>query len=352
MLGAIALGALLLSCTPSAPRVLRPDTEGIPQGKRIVWPAPPQVPRYAWAGQLRGEANFKAADDEKGRTRGFIHWLAGVLLGESRQVYLQRPQSGVVDAAGRIYVTDAGNSAVFVFDTVRGELEIWDKAEGGVNFVSPVAIALGPRGDILVSDPRLGIVSRLDSGGNPRRSIGAGLLKRPTGVAYDPQGKRIYVSDTAAHDIKVFDDDGRHLDTIGRRGAGKGEFNFPTYLAFSRGELYVTDSMNSRIQVLSEGGAAVRLQFGERGISIGNLVRPKGVAVDGEGNIYVVESYYDYLLVFNRRGELLLAIGGSGPGIGKFDLPVGVWTDNKDRVFVADTLNARIPIFQFLGSGR
>jgi len=353
LLCAVALGVLLYGCVASVPRVLHFDTESAPDRKRIVWPPPPEVPRFAWAGQLLGEVNFKAAGDERDRARKILRWLAGVVFGESQQpVQVQRPQSGAVDAAGRIYVTDAANSAVFVFDTVAGELLVWDKAEGPTNFVSPVGIAVGPGGDILVADSQLGIVARLNASGNARRSIGRGLLERPTGLAYDPQGKRLYVSDTGAHDIKVFDEQGRLVKTIGRRGEGAGEFNFPTYLAFARGELYVTDTMNSRIQILSEDGTVTKLRFGSRGVNVGNLVRPKGLTVDSEGNIYVVESYYNHLLVFNRRGELLLAIGGGGRAPGRFDLPAGVWVDSSNRIFVADMFNARVAVFQFLGSAK
>ncbi len=345
--------ALLAGCATPAPQVLQFDPESATERKHIVWPSPPETPRFAWAGQLLGEVNFKPAGEEKGGGRDFLRWLAGLVIGETQQpVRVQRPQAGAVDAAGRIYVTDAGNAAVFVFDSVAGELTVWDRAEGLVNFVSPVGIALGSRGDVLVADSQLGIVARLDANGNARRAIGRGVLKRPTGIAYDPQGRRIYVCDTGAHDIKVFDDDGRHLKTIGRRGEGAGEFNFPTHIAFARGELYVTDTMNSRIQILGDEGATVKAQFGSRGVAVGNLVRPKGLAVDREGHIYVVESYHDHLLVFNRAGELLLAIGGGGSDPGRFDLPSGVWTDSDDRVFVADMLNARVAIFRYLGVRR
>ena len=350
----LALGVLLAGCAAPVPKVMsfESDSEGAAKRERIVWPAPPEVPRYAWVGQLLGEVNFRAVEEKKVGGMDILRWIVGLAFGEERPVMLHRPQTGVVDAAGRIHVTDAGKAAVLVFDRVAGELLVWDKAEGPTNFISPVGIAIGPGGDILVADSQLGIVARLDAAGNPRRAIGRGLLTRPTGLAYDPVGKRIYVADTAEHEIKVFDDDGRLLKRLGRRGEGDGEFNFPTHLAFSRGELYVTDTMNSRIQVLGKEGAVLALRFGEIGSTVGKLVRPKGVAVDGEGNIYVIESLGDYLLVFNRRGELLLPIGGNGTDVGKFELPAGIWVDAGNRVFVADMYNGRIAVFQFLGSGK
>ena len=76
-----------------------------------------------------------------------------------------------------------------------------------------------------------------------------------------------------------------------------------------------------------------------------------GVGVDGEGNVYVVESYYDSLLVFSPRGEFLLPIGGTGTATGRFYLPAGVWVDSRNRVHVADMFNGRVVLFQFLGGG-
>jgi DNA-binding beta-propeller fold protein YncE len=108
--------------------------------------------------------------------------------------------------------------------------------------------------------------------------------------------------------------------------------------------------MNSRIQVLTSSGEAVR-SFGRRGLFVGNLPRPKGVAVDQNGLIYVVESYYDYLLIFNNKGELMLPIGGSGSGVGQFYLPSAVWVGNQQRIYVSDMFNGRIAVFEFLGEG-
>jgi DNA-binding beta-propeller fold protein YncE len=151
--------------------------------------------------------------------------------------------------------------------------------------------------------------------------------------------------------VKVFDEHGALVKRIGRRGEGRGELNYPTHVAFSGGELYVTDTMNSRIQVFTPEGEALERRFGTRGLYVGNLVRPKGVAVDNENHVYVIESYYDHLLVFGRDGEFLLPIGGTGQETGRFYLPAGIWVDSRNRVFVADMFNGRVVVFQFLGGG-
>jgi sugar lactone lactonase YvrE len=326
--------------------------EDAPEGRRILFPSPPEVPRYLYAGQLIGEVNFRAPEPAAG---GVASQLWRVVVGldtpDERQQVLQRPVAGAVDERGRIYVSDASRQAVYVFDENAGQLLVWERAEAGTGFVSPVGIAVGAEGDVFVADAELGVVVRLDRAGNPVASMGRGLLKRPAGVARDPAQRLLYVADTYAHDVKVFDEGGALVQTIGRRGEGNGEFNFPTHVAFAAGELYVTDTMNSRVQVFGAGGEVLDRKFGARGFFVGDLVRPKGVAVDNESHVYVIESYYDHLLVFSRTGEFLLPIGGMGQETGRFFLPAGVWVDSRNRVFVADMFNGRVVVFQFLGGG-
>jgi DNA-binding beta-propeller fold protein YncE len=315
-----------------------------------VWPEPPDVPRYRYVGELTGEDNFRPDNWANRSTASKVFdWLVGLTGLNSEPVVLQRPQSGVVDAEGRIYVTDIGRGAVFVFDKPAGELEVWDMANGSSQFKAPIGIALGARDEILVADADLHSVFRLDKKGKPVGEFGQDILKRPTGLARDAVRGRVYVADTHAHDIKVFDDNGNLLKVIGRRGEGDGEFNFPTHLAFAADKLYVTDTLNSRIQVFDAEGKMIE-KFGKLGLYVGDLVRPKGVAVDSASNIYVIESLYDNLLVFNNQGHILLGLGGSGKGIGEFYLPTGVWTDNQDQIYIADMYNGRITVLQFLGA--
>jgi len=343
-----AAAAVTLAGCASEPLVMRLQASEADMARVFPAPATQEVPRYRYLGELVGEGNFVTANGKRSSARKLFDWIVGLAEHADTPVVLQRPQSGVVDAAGRVLVTDVSRNAVFVFDQAGGKLEVWERATHTDRFAAPIAIAAGPGGQLLVSDAELGRVFRLAPDGTPIGELGAGVLVRPTGIVRDAQRGRIYVADTHAHDIKVFGDDGRLLATWGRRGSGAGEFNFPTHLALGNGLLIVCDSMNARIQGLDEDGRP-KLSFGERGLYIGNLVRPKGVAADDEGNVYVVESMHDTLLVFDREGRLLMSLGGTGADLGRFYLPAGVWVDARNRVFVADMFNGRVAVFQFLG---
>ena len=352
-------GAALLVCLlflggcASAPgkAAFRLGLDASAQTRRLMWPAEStgEVPRYFYVGELTGENNFVRPESEADTARSLIARFFDVIIGKAPPLLLDRPQSGVVDEAGRVLVTDIGNASVFVFDEQQGKLSVWDKATGTTNFISPVGIAVGPAGQVFVADPELALVAHLDRDGNTLAPIGKGLLRRPTGLAFEPQTQRLFVADTQAHQIKVFDVAGNLLAAIGEHGEGPGQFNYPTHIAVLHEKLYVSDTLNARVQVLSTASGGYLGMLGKRGLFVGNMVRPKGVATDSDHNVYVIESYHDYLLIYNRRGEFLLPIGGIGSGAGNFHLPAGVWVDARNRVFVADMLNSRIAVFQFLG---
>lgn len=349
----LALSVLVLAgCATTENPVFTLGYDLRDEARRQVWPAAAtgEVPRYLYLGKIRGEENFPAPKQESGLA-SLLAAVVGLIAGESTPRHLDRPQSGIVDEAGRVLVTDLGRSAVYVFDENGSRLDIWEQADGGRGFVAPVGIALGPNGETFVADAELALVARLDRRGNSGAAIGKGALVRPNGIAIDRPGRRLFVADTQAHQIKVFDLEGNLLEVWGKRGDGPGEFNYPTHLALHGERLYVSDTLNARIEVISSIDGRPLATLGKRGLFYGNLVRPKGVATDSEENVYVIESYYDQMLVFNRKGQFLMSIGGVGTGAGRFHLPAGVWVDARNRVFIADTLNGRIPVFQFLGGG-
>lgn len=346
-----------------------------PEDKReaVYFPSDPEeVPRYRYLGELIGDQNFEIDRSASGAER-FFKWVAG-LFERPEVVDLRRPMHGAVADNGRIYVVDPGRPGVVVFDPVvlvdekadskeqersreaaaknLGQMQLWEMATTTVRFDFPVAMAVVWDGDIAVSDAKLGFVSRLNNRGEPVAKLGDGQLKRPTGVAFDRKHGLLYVADSETHEIKVFDAAGQLVRTMGGQGDEPGKFNAPTHLAFVQGSqggnLYVSDSLNSRIQVFDEEGRYMR-SFGARGLNVGDLPRPKGVAVSEAGIVYAVESYFAHLIIYNEHGQLLLAINTSGLPGGEFRLPSGVWMDDGQRVFLADTFNGRVVVYQFLG---
>lgn len=322
-----------------------------PESRQLTWPPPSdgQVPRYVYVGELVGEPNYVRPKPQGQDIRNALARFFDIVIGEEPPRLLDRPQAIVVDDGGRILVTDVGLSAVFVFDEKAGDLALWTQAENLTPFISPIGIAAGPDGQIFVADAELKFVARIGRDGTPLEPIGRDRFQRPVGVAWDAKTAQLFVADTQAHQILVFDAAGQLLKTLGERGEGQGDFNYPTHLAVANEKLYVTDTLNARIQVFSTPTGRFLGTVGKRGMFVGNMVRPKGVAADSEHNIYVTESYHDYLLVYNRRGEFLIPIGGVGEGPGQFHLPAGIWVDARNRVFVADMLNGRVAVFQFLG---
>ena len=345
---AVALLALLSACA-SVPDQQSFAMPGIDEsnGPARVWPPLPAVPRYAFIGHLQGESNRSAETPQRGAWARFFAAVAGIDAKQKETLDLVRPQQVVVDDNGRIYVTDPGLQSIFVFDENLGEFSVWNERSLDIALPSPIGITVAEN-SLWVTDSELALVYQLNPDGEVINSFAHDALRRPTGISFDAQRRRLFISDTASGDIKLFDLEGRWLETWGAAGNGEGQFNRPTYLYFRDDRLYVADSLNARVQVLDASGSFLRT-VGRRGLYVGNFARPKGIALDSDGNIYVSESYYDHLLVYNSDGDLLMSIGGSGSEAGRFSQPTGLWVDGRDRVFVSDMLNSRVSMFQYLG---
>lgn len=356
-LGSLTVGLLFVAfaatgCAP-AQKVMVYHPGQAEEAAQPAWPSADSLPRLEYAGELIGERNFVAIDGSEGRGRQFLRWLAGIGRSRGDELRLVRPQSGLANESGQILVTDTGQSSIFVFDTLQGSLDVWTQAERLTEFMAPVDIEQDGRGGYLVSDSELGAVFRLDADGVPLGRFGDGSLVRPTGMAVDPATGNVYVADTGAHVVKIFSGAGELLRVVGVPGDNgnvPGELNAPLHVDVAGDRTYVTDALNASIQVFSSSDGTPLEPIGRRGLFVGNLVRPKGVTTDTSGNVYVVESYYDHLLVFDANGQFLLPLGGTGSQPGQFFLPAGAWSDGGDRIFVADMFNGRVVIFQYRGS--
>ena len=99
--------------------------------------------------------------------------------------------------------------------------------------------------------------------------------------------------------------------------------------------------------MFDSNGKYVR-SIGQIGDAPGSFARPKGVAVDSERNLYVLDAIFGNFQIFNQQGQLLLYVGQEGLLPSEMMLPSGIFIDRYDRIYVADTFNHRIQIFQYL----
>jgi DNA-binding beta-propeller fold protein YncE len=77
---------------------------------------------------------------------------------------------------------------------------------------------------------------------------------------------------------------------------------------------------------------------------------PKGVAVDAFGNVYVVDSGWSNVQIFNPRGRVLLFFGGRGPVPGMLKNPTAIAIDRQNVIYVADYLNHRIEVYRLVNT--
>ncbi len=326
------VGVLCCLC-PAAPLAAKPATNA----PALVWPAPPDEPRIAYVRSLQGPPDFGVQRSVFGRLAG---WLTGSAPENGR---LLKPFGLAFDEQDNLCFTDTGANAVSFYDRAAKKLRRWEQV-GKIHFVSPVAVA--KHGSVLyVADSALGSVVMFGDQGRFIAEIKADL-QRPAGLTI--VSNRLFVVDSLAQAVFIFDLQGQPVGRFGRRGGGAGEFNFPSHLGSdAAGRLYVTDSMNGRIQIFDGLGRFLH-QVGRLGDVPGCFSRPKGVAVDRAGHLYVLDANFDNVQLFDETGRLLMALGQPGPQPGEFWLPNGIAINAANEIYIADTYNRRIQVFRLI----
>jgi sugar lactone lactonase YvrE len=303
-----------------------------------VWPSPPVPARIRFTRIVAGASDW-------GVSRSWLGRVVDTVTGR-HETQLVRP-TGVAVSDDILYVADPGAQSLIVFDTARRK-EVRITRAGDKPLVSPVAVTPGPAGTVYVADSWSRQVVQLDRKGVLLRTISHGDLQRPSSLAFDSTRQRLYVGDSKAHVVHVFDDQGTKVAAIGKLGAGPGEFNSPTHLALAPdGSVLVTDALNFRVEAFGADGQ-FKYQIGTLGDGAGNFAAPKGVAVDRNGLIYVADAMFDAVQVFDAEGRLMLGFGEQGTQAGQFWIPNGLCIDIDGRLFVADAYNRRIQVFQIV----
>lgn len=328
----------LFGCASTSPIENR---DALLTGQTLQWPPAPLPARIKYLRAVSAPADVGVG----------VSWLSRVwrYFKGSEPSRIAKPQGVHVDSDGRLYVVDTHHRAVHVFASETSQYYRFpDKPID--NFVYPVGVTTDDQGLVYISDSSSHVVHVFsDYGKKYKQAIGEQLLARPTGLGLRKTSNELLVVDTIASEIVVFDMSDYSLRRrIGSDGQDADSLHYPTSMFVSNDDsVYVTDSLNFRIQILNADLDFVN-RFGEAGDGPGYFSRPKGVALDSDGHVYVVDALFDNVQIFDVSGNLLLTFGSSGHQPGEFWLPNEIYIDEDDRVYVSDSYNSRVQIFQYL----
>ena len=246
---------------------------------------------------------------------------------------------------------------------------------GDGQFVWPTSIELDRDENIYVTDDNLHRVTVLDKDGQfltkwGAKGSGDGELNGPSGIAIGPDDN-LYIVDSLNNRVQKFDKDGQYLGQWGSEGRGTGQFSKPWGICVDRqGDVYVADWKNDRVQKFTSDGRFLS-QFSGISEGVGVLRRPTGVAVDSDGDVYVADWGNHEVKIYASDGKFIASLVGdaeqaspwaqdyidANPDVAKarrrtnmesewrFNRPIAVNVDAKDRLFVAEAVRHRIQIY-------
>ncbi|MES9970899.1 MAG: NHL repeat-containing protein [Candidatus Thiodiazotropha sp.] len=250
----------------------------------------------------------------------------------------------------RVYIVDSGNNRIQVYaDNGSYLFSFGSKGSGKQQLNSPVGITTTDNGRVLVADRGNKRIQIFNSEGGFLKSIPTVVGKStitPVDVATDQNGERILVTASGPHHrILLFNRRGEVTGVWGKPGNNQGEFRYPATIAVSNEhETYVVDVFNTRVQVLDQKGNFL-VSVGSWGVSPGHLFRPKGVAIENDGQILVSDSYLGVVQLYNNDTRFHAVLGVNGD-IARFDTPAGMDVDKQDRVYIAEVMSNRVTVLQ------
>lgn len=327
----LLFSAFLTACA-SAPKIVQPD-------KRFFWPSEPDEPRIEWINTYTGDLEL----NEK--------TIMSDVFGEDSSVQFGRPVAVGADGEGHFVVSDQELGQVMFFDLNKRKVFPLGGSVGAASFTQPSGIAVDSEGNFYVSDTgsrKVFVVSsenkvlRVMDFSEHFKSIGSPTIDRARA--------RLIIPDPRGSKVKIFSLTGELISEVD----GKGYFSYPNAVAVeSDGTLVIADTFNAVVVRFSLSGKYLSV-IGQRGDSPGGLALVTCVAVDSEDHIYVTDGRLSNLTIFDKEGNTLLVVGSSHSvrsgniGRGGFLVPQGVSIDKNDRIYVSDSLNKRVQVFQYL----
>lgn len=213
---------------------------------------------------------------------------------------------------------------------------------------TPYGLVVDSKGNLYVADGKVGAVFIFNTETKDLQMIKNGVQARfgdIIGLAID-DSDRLFVSDTKMHRIVVFDKNHKVEGTIAQGLVDPGGMAIDNENRF----LYVADAAQDLVLVYDVDKLTFIRKLGTPGknhslTDPGQFAVPTNVAVDADGNLYVSDTYNNRIEIFDADGNFIRQFGKAGDRPGTFMRPKGIAIDVDGHVWVADAVQDRVQCF-------
>ncbi len=224
----------------------------------------------------------------------------------------------------------------------------------GYQLMRPYGVAVDSEGNIYIADQAVGAIFIFPESLKGKAQLIKNRVDAPlpmiNGLAIDDDG-RIFVTDVKLHHVLVINKEHRPIAEF-----GAGVLVSPAGIAIDKENrlAYVVDTQQDQVLVFDADKYTLLRRIGTAGkkhtlTSPGNFSLPTNVAVDKEGNVYVTDTLNDRVEIFDADGNFINQIGTPGDGPGHFARPKGIAIDRDGHIWVTDEVQSRVQVFNKRG---
>ncbi|WP_289053995.1 6-bladed beta-propeller [Carboxylicivirga marina] len=293
--------------------------------EKLVFPAPPEDAHIQFLTKITTEEDLKPVKESF-----FYKYVTGeeTVINELSNPY------GIKSTKGKVYIADIGLKAIVMMDLRTGKFENF-KSSGISALNLPVNCEVDEHKNLFVVDGGRDEVLIFDQEKRHIGTIGDENLKPFDICCYD---EKLFVTNLKGHTINVYENKPPYSFLYSFPEVETEEVSYlrqPKSISIRNNKVYIADWGNFDVKIFNVKGEFEK-SIGRHGKGPGTFARPKGIGVDDEENIFAVDAAFENVQIFNNEGQLLLFFGGGYKGPGYMYMPSGVYVDDSNINYFKD----------------